>query len=406
MTITTKEEYEQKKMALNMQYAGSAMIFKSDIIRCMIYDTDSKGVSQECLDQLWKSPGGPGCDKPSPYTAANQANKTYGQIIKDTYNLANGPDASGCYTDTTRRGPPTPSIAEINNIIKMNGKSFAKNNNPIKGSSEDLCAANCGRQSNCISATYNSDSKNCWVNTGTYADWRPPVDGSANDIAFVSAIYQAIYEMELLNNELNEYEVKNNINQVVIPSRGNLNKLLNDIPGKLYKFLTNKDLPTANGSSSNNQSPNGASPTCTASTCSAAGNGGCKPPCGWNENNYCVCGGTGGKDPTGLNTTTGDIQDLNADRAATAKTLDDYKKQLTELMAKQEDSNATLKKQIITIILIVVIVILLILLLSALSQSMTSGSNNYSGGGAKKLFSAISFNTSSLKRTFGKIFKK
>jgi hypothetical protein len=401
MTIATKEEYEQKKMALNMQYAGSVMILKTDFLRCMIYDTDSKGVSQECLDQIWRAPGGPGCDKPSPYTAANQANKTYGQIVKDIYNLANGPDASGCYTDTTRRGPPTPSVAEMNNIIQMKGKSFAKNNNPIKGSSEELCAANCARQSNCYSATYNSDSKNCWVNMGSYSDWRPPVDGSANDIAFVSAIYQAIHEMETLNNELNEYEIKNNINQLVIPSTGNLNKLINDMPGKLYKFLTNKDLPTANGST-----PSDANPTCTASTCSAAGDGSCKPPCGWNENNYCVCGGTGGKDPTGLNTTTGDIKDLNADRAATAKTLEDYKKQLADLMAKQDDSNAALKKQIITIILIVVIGILLILLLSAVAQSMTSGSNNYSGGGAKKMLTAISFNTNSLKRTFGKLFKK
>jgi hypothetical protein len=289
----------------------------------------------------------------------------------------------------------------MNNIIQMKGKSFAKNNNPIKGSSEELCAANCARQSNCYSATYNSDSKNCWVNMGSYSDWRPPVDGSANDIAFVSAIYQAIHEMETLNNELNEYEIKNNINQLVIPSTGNLNKLINDMPGKLYKFLTNKDLPTANGST-----PSDANPTCTASTCSAAGDGSCKPPCGWNENNYCVCGGTGGKDPTGLNTTTGDIKDLNADRAATAKTLEDYKKQLADLMAKQDDSNAALKKQIITIILIVVIGILLILLLSAVAQSMTSGSNNYSGGGAKKMLTAISFNTNSLKRTFGKLFKK
>lgn len=374
------------------------MILKTDFLRCMIYDTNSKGVSQECLDQIWRAPG---CDKPSPYTAANQANKTYGQIVKDISNLANGPDASGCYTDTTRRGPPTPSVSGMNNTIQMKGKSFAKNNNPIEGSSEELCAANCARQSNCYSSTRNSDSKNCWVNMGSYTDWRPPVDGSANDVAFVSAIYQAIHEMETLNNELNEYEIKNNINKLVIPSSGNLNKLLNDMPGKLYKYLTNKDLPTANGST-----PSGANPTCTASTCSAAGDGSCKAPCGWNENNYCVCGGTGGKDPVGLNTTTGDIQDLNADRAATAKTLEDYKKQLADLMAKQDDSNAALKKQIITIILIVVIGILLIFLLSAVVQSMTSGSNNYSGGGAKKILSTLSFNTNSLKRTFAKIFKK
>ena len=401
MTIATKEEYEQKKLALNMQYARYVMTLKSDSHQCMIYDSDSKGVSQECLDQIWRAPG---CDKPSPYTATNQANKTYGQIFKDIYNLANGPDASGCYTDTTKRGPPTPSVSEMNNIIKTKGKSFDKNNNPINDSSEELCAANCGRQSDCYSATYNSDSNKCWLNIGSYSDWKPPVDGSANDIAFVSDIYQTIHDMETLNNELHEYEIKNNINQPVIPSTGNTNKLMNDMPGKLYKFLTNKDLPTANGSTPNNQSPSDANPTCTASTCSAAGDGGCNAPCGWNENNYCVCGGTGGKDPTGINTKDVGVKDLNADRVATAKTLEEYKKQLADLMAKQDDSNAALKKQIITIILIVVIGILLILLLSALVQSITSGSNNYSGGGTKKLLSTLSFNTNSLKRIFGKIF--
>jgi hypothetical protein len=37
--------------------------------------------------------------------------------------------------------------------------------------------------------------------------------------------------------------------------------------------------------------------TCTARTCSAAGDGSCRAPCGWNKNNYCVCGGTGGRNP-------------------------------------------------------------------------------------------------------------
>jgi len=107
------------------------------------------------------------------------------------------------------------------------GKSFAKNNNPILNmGSEDMCASNCTSQSNCVSATYNSESKKCWLNIGTYADWKPPVDGSANDFAFVNWSYEMLYNLESLNNELHEYEVKNNIIKPVIPSTGNYNKFL------------------------------------------------------------------------------------------------------------------------------------------------------------------------------------
>ena len=428
MTITTKQEYEQKKRSFQEQHMIFSGVYSHFInMPCAIYDSNSKGVNQQCLDSIWKQQNGPMCDKPSPYTTANQANKTYGQIIKDTFNLAKEKPGD-CYTDSNRKFyMDTPSVANINYMVTYTGKSFAKNNNPILNmGSEDMCASNCTSQSNCVSATYNSDSKKCWLNIGTYADWKPPVDGSANDVAFVNQLYKGLYELETLNNELHEYEVKNNISKTtVFPSKGNLNKFLNDIPGKAYKFLTNKEVPNSGG---------GTNSTCDASTCSAAGEGGCEAPCGWNENNYCVCGGTGGKAPATEDPATEDIadeepksfddifeddsvdpkevdllkkqfSDLNSDRIATAKLLKKYKQTITDIQMKQENTNEALKKQIITMILISVVGILLILLLSAIMQSFRSNSSGMSGGSSTvRTFSstARTFWTSLVKTISGK----
>ena len=127
MTIATKEEYEQKKNDL-MNNGGMFMGMYSQFINmpCAIYDSNSKGVNQQCLDSIWKQRNGPRCDKPSPYTAVNQANKTYGQIVTDTFNLAKEKPGD-CYTDSnTQFYRNTPSIANINYMGAMKGETFVK----------------------------------------------------------------------------------------------------------------------------------------------------------------------------------------------------------------------------------------------------------------------------------------
>lgn len=385
MTIATKEEYEQKKNEL-MNNGGIFMVMYSQLLTmpCAIYDSDSKKVNQQCLDSIWKNKDfGIGCDKPSPYTAANQANKTYGQIVQDAYKLAKEKPGD-CYTDSNRQlYRSIPSIANINFMGAYKEKSFAKNNNPILNmTSEDMCASNCSSQSNCVSATYNSDSKKCWLNIGTYADWKPPVDGSANDVAFVNGLYKILYNLESLNNELHEYEVKNNISKPVIPSTGNLNKFVNDIPGKVYKFLSNKELPVGETKIDVDEDAD-----VTTSFDDI-----------FNDDTV---------DPKEVDLLKKQFHDLNADRIATAKLLKGYKKQISEMSEKQEDSNEALKKQIITISLIVVIGILLIFLLSAIIQSFNSNSNNsFSGGGLRTLGSTARTLGSTVRTLGSKFFRK
>ena len=404
MTITTRTDYDTKIKDFDSKFSGFIILYLMAIQQpCIQYDSNSKGVNQKCLDMTWTGGGG-GCDQVSPYTAANQANKTYGQIVEDVVKYSNGSDENhpktGCYKnpDLHTGSRTNPSVFELNHMQPIPGKKFFRNNNPIKSvTSPEKCAENCTPQSSCISATYNSTSQKCWLNTGTYADWKPPTDVSGNYVAITSVAYGMLYDLELMNKKLHDYEVKNNITRSKIPSTGNLNKTVNTIPSKIYYFMTNQEPPSVKS-----EDDSASDETCTASTCSAAGDGSCPAPCGWNENNYCVCGGTGGSDPS-----TGDdadlpsdssvdpndvallkkeLTDLKGDRIQTQTLLDDYKNKLTDLQVSQDDSYAALKKQLLTVVLIAVVGILLIMLLSSIMQSFRSN-DGMSGGGMKNCVS-------------------
>jgi len=403
MTITTRADYDTKIQDFNSKFFGFIILYLMAIEQpCIQYDSNSKGVNQKCLDSTWTDGGG-GCDQVSPYTAANQANKTYGQIVEDVVKYSNGSDEnhpkSSCYKnpDLHTGSRPQPNVFGLNHMQPIPGKKFVKNDNPIKSiSSPEKCAENCTPQSSCISATYNATSQKCWLNTGTYADWKPPTDVSGNYVAITSVAYSMLYELEQMNKELHDYEVKNNIKRSKIPSTGNLNKTVNTIPSKIYYFMTNQEPP------SDKKDDSASDETCTASTCSAAGDGSCPAPCGWNENNYCVCGGTGGSDPSTADDADvppdssvdpkdvallkKELTDLKGDRTKTQTLLDDYKIKLSDLQASQADSYAALKKQLLTVLLIAVVGILLIMLLSSIMQSFRSN-DGMSGGGMKNCVS-------------------
>ena len=63
MTITTKEEYERAKHGLVEDYSRFMALY-SDFSNtpCAIYDSDSKGVNQQCLDDIWSNKKKIGCE--------------------------------------------------------------------------------------------------------------------------------------------------------------------------------------------------------------------------------------------------------------------------------------------------------------------------------------------------------
>jgi len=381
MTITTRAEYDTKRDDFVSKFGSFVILYLMAIEQpCIQYDTKSKGLNQKCLDNIWSSAG---CDKDSPYTVANQANKTYSQIVKDSYKWANGSDKdhdkTGCYRnpDQNTGSHTPPDDFMLNHMQGFPGKMFVKNDNPMKSvSSPEKCAENCTPQSNCISATYNSTSKKCWLNTGTYADWKPPVKGSDNDTAISSVAYSMLYELEELNKELHDYEVKNNITRSKIPSTGNLNKTVTTLPSKIYYFMTNQEPPSDKKDDKKDDDKDKTDETEQTDDADV-------PP-------------DSSVDPKDVAMLKNQLNDLKGDRKKTQHLLDDYKKKLTDLQASQADSYAALKKQLLTVLLIAVVGILLILLLSSIVQSFRSNSNGMSGGGLKKCCSM----------SFKDIFKK
>jgi len=374
MTITTRDDYDTKRKDFVSKFDGFIILYLMAIEQpCIQYDTKSKGVSQKCLDSTWESLG---CNKDSPYTFENQSKKTYGQIAEDAYKYSIGSDKdhlkTDCYKDPENTWTRSePNVFSLNHMESVAGKMFVKNDNPIKSvSSAEKCAENCTPQSNCISATYNSTSQKCWLNTGTYADWKPSVKGSNNDTAITSIAYSMLYELEQLNKELHDYEVKNKISRNNIPSTGNLNKTVNTIPSKIYYFMTNQQPPSDKKDDKEKKDDKDDEDNTDSADNTDTADDAYIPP-------------DSSVDPKDVAVLKKELKDLKGDRIKTKKLLDDYKNKLTDLQVSQADSYATLKKQLLTVLLIAVVGILLILLLSSIMQSFRSN-DGMSGGGMKK----------------------
>ena len=433
MAITTKEEYEQKKEMFDSAFERFKMI-SSDLksIPCEKYDSNSIGIGQKCLDYIWSNtnPGGLGCDKPSTYTEANQTNKTYWQIITDAYNSVKQ-NPSSCYTKDNKSPPDPPSVAFMNNMYPYKGYTFVKNNNPILDmASEDMCASNCTSQNKCISATYNSESKKCWLNIGTYAEWEPPSEGSKYDVAFVNEMYSMSHELDTLNNELRDYEAKNPSYQSGGVTRYSYPARNSDDYGNGQTSMVNPNSPSDGNYNSGTQNQDWVKKILTKITSLSSDFTETKQNISSLSSDFTDI-------KQNIYSLSSDFtetkQNITTDRAMIAKTLEEYnkklleltnkqettnatfkkqddsntaalveyKKQLTDMSQKQEESNAELKNQVIAISIIAVVGILLIFIVAAVIQSMNSSNqNSFSGGGAKKCCSTVS-----LKQIFSKMFK-
>jgi hypothetical protein len=368
-----KEEYDRKKAEFDTKY--STFIAEYDRLKsqpCGNYNSTSTGLNGLCLNEVWKQSG---CDKPSPYTVANSFNNTLYDTINDAYKWSSFSDSThpktGCYANESAVADTTKNY-NINGVQMktMNASTFTKDGSGITVSSLDDCKQSCLPETGCISATYNSSSKKCWTNFGALSDWKEPlISTDTNDVAIYYELIQLLNQLVVLNKELHDYEVANPASSADsgttevgggTGSESGANAELG--PNMLETIL--QMAPTVISSLFKN------------------------PP------------SSPSIDPKDFEALKQKVGVIDTDRIATAKTLEEYKKQISEMQASQEDSNAALKKQMITIALIVVIGILLIFLLSAIMQSFNSNSNNsFSGGGARNTIG-------SWKNMFTKLFRK
>jgi hypothetical protein len=372
MTITNTEQYNIKKSEFDSKYATFIAEFNRLKAKpCVKYSSNSTGIDGLCLDDIWRQSG---CDKKSPYTPDNTSNNTLYDIINDAYkwssfSYSNHPNM-GCYTSTNAVANTTKNY-NVNDVTftTINGSTFTKDGKGISVSNIEDCKEKCLPETGCISATYNSSSKKCWTNFGSLSDWKEPMKSSySTDVAIYYGMFQMINQLSLLNKELYEYEISS------VTGSGNNRHLIDESNSTSYDsgHYSSDSYQSSNTgqiSNSDGKPPDAQSifdtifqiaPTVIQSL--------------FGETNNSV-------EPNEFAALKQKVGVIDTDRIATAKTLEEYKKQLIEMSKQQEDSNAELKKQLISIALITVIGILLILLLSAIIQSMNSGPPSFSGGG-------------------------
>jgi hypothetical protein len=372
MTIANSTQYTQKKAEFDTKYA----IFLAEFDRmksqpCGNYNSTSTNLNIQCLDEVWKQSG---CDKQSPYTVVNRSNKTLYDTINDAYKWSSLSNPrthpkSGCYANLNAPADMTKNY-NINGVTMktMNASKFAKDGTGIGVNSLDNCKENCLPETGCISATYNSSTKKCWTNFGSLSDWKEPETSTdPNDVAIYYELIQLLNQLDVLNNDLYNYEVAN--------------------PATATDSGAGSVSVSGPGSGSESSQTGILDSVLQSMSSSLLGSSNNPPPPSVDTKDFAALKQK--------------VTVIDTDRIATAKTLEEYKKQLIEMSQKQEDSNAKLKKDLITIALIAVIGILLIFLLSAAVQSMNSGSNNFSGGGLKKCSSILP-----LKNLFTKLFRK
>jgi hypothetical protein len=501
MTIATNEEYERKRIDFDTRKQILDRALENIwTVPCSIQ------LNTECFDDVWKRVG---CDQNQPYTEKNTRGWSYYDLIDDAYKWSTFSDDKhpkiGCYKNPNADPNPNPKDYAKSVLDKMKtekGMTFEKNGQGVDAKSEYDCGQICLRQKDCTTATFNSTQGKCWTNDNMgmwtdYVDYKPSND--AGDVAIYNKLIRETKQLYDLNEELAEYDMRvNNIQFGPIFAPGS---------GTGYNFQDGNGLDYGDGRDSGSRVGRGGNDRGSddrGSDDRGSDDRGSRYNIGGGNGRYSGSRVGAGDDETSIvapsapvlqnvldkisaisqtiaslagdftdtkkniSSITNDYKDIkqniyslstdvtdtkqkvttiDTDRAAIAKTLEEYNKKLTELSNKQEatnatfatfkkqeasntaalleykneltdmsqkqdESNAELKKQVITIVIIAVVGIVLIFLMAAAVQSMgSSNQNDFSGGGAKKICSGVPlkvfpFNSISLKHMFKNLFNK
>jgi hypothetical protein len=180
---------------------------------CINYSSNSKGISQECYNNIWKKSGCGGGNLGYPSASASwQQSQTLNGLIQDSWYWATLNDAdhrNGCYAqnNTTYNTTTSPNY-NINKpeLTTIPGKMFlgtgrAGNQGIYSGGTIEQCKALCSTTANCSGATYNPTAYGqpmCLLRSGE--GQLIPSRDSAN--AIIPKVQKFLLTIEGINNKL------------------------------------------------------------------------------------------------------------------------------------------------------------------------------------------------------------
>ena len=212
-------EYKNLLIAYELSVSNYVNYLKQEVEQpCKNYTGDSKGISQDCYNDIWKKVGcGTGTIQPAPDANSSVAQgMTLNDIIQDSWNWATMTDndyRTGCYGtdfDKTKYNTSTEPDYNINNQVmsSIKGAAFWGTSSLSQNNSQTLeeCKASCSNTPGCTGATYNltNGEAKCMLRKGD-ADI---VTGSPDDYAIVPKGQQLLKIVQNINKKLTDVNEK------------------------------------------------------------------------------------------------------------------------------------------------------------------------------------------------------
>jgi hypothetical protein len=207
---------EYKNLLIEYELAVSNYVnyLKQEVKQpCAEYTGDSKGISQECYDDIWEKAGcGSGNIGYPSASAPWQQSQTMNGLIQDSWYWATITDTqhrNGCYgANNNNYNTSTSPDFNINAPVMttLNGAAFW-GTSPLSQSivtTVEECEASCANTNECSGATYNKTTSLCSLRKGD-ADI---VAGNQTDVAIIPKAQGLLKIVENINNRLTQVNEK------------------------------------------------------------------------------------------------------------------------------------------------------------------------------------------------------
>ena len=200
---TLQKEYE----VTLQQYQEAVKNFVSNLQSesekpCLNYQKDSKGISQDCYNKIWKDQG---CLTQAPNADTDWAkSQTLDGLVNDSYlwaTLTDDNHRKGCYDESTNYTTNTSPIYPNTSIFTaLKGRTWWGTAGLSEGtvSTQEECENMCASSSQCSGATFNPVKRYCWTRSGESAI----TVGRDDDYALITQQKAALSVMKYLNQRL------------------------------------------------------------------------------------------------------------------------------------------------------------------------------------------------------------